>query len=276
MKNFFIKTLNFTINNFKTIRYLLPCIFPYIYNLKNKNFYQNVTFDFLLKKKKGKTVFICGTGPSINKIKNRFWKRMESFDVISFRDFSRQKKVNVDYHVIGEIDDINEYAQHINDNPKYKKTYFLIQEGFKAHKPNSLIGKKLLRYDAKIFRYKRKGRGKYIGLSKKIDEGVVHGFNSLTSVINIAYMMGWKRIILVGIDMHNHSYFFHPVNKIRNVEKKGIKLNSPYTNREKTLKLISQWLIEFKTYNVKIFVYNKDSYLHKILPNFNWSVLKNK
>ena len=52
MKNFFIKVFNFTINNLKTVRYLLPCVLPYIYNLKNKNFYQNITFDILLKKKK--------------------------------------------------------------------------------------------------------------------------------------------------------------------------------------------------------------------------------
>ena len=63
MKIFFLKVFNFTINNIKIVRYLLPCVLPYIYNLKNKNFYQNITFDILLKKKKSNTVFICGTGP---------------------------------------------------------------------------------------------------------------------------------------------------------------------------------------------------------------------
>ena len=48
----------------------------------------------------------------------------------------------------------------------------------------------------------------------------MHGYNSLTSVINIAYLMGWKKIILVGIDMHTHSYFYNPSNQIREIEKK--------------------------------------------------------
>ena len=276
MKIFFLKVFNFTINNIKIVRYLLPCVLPYIYNLKNKNFYQNITFDILLKKKKSNTVFFSGTGPSINEIENRIWKKMEGFDVISFRDFPKQTKVNVDYHVTGEIDDVKEYAYNINNNPKYKNTYFLIQEGFKAHQPNTLLGKKLLKLNSKIFRYKRKGRGKYISLSKKIDEGIVHGFNSIISVINLAFIMGWKKIILVGIDMHNHSYFYYPENKIRKVEKKGITLNSQYTNREKTLELLSRWIIELKKNNVELFIYNKDSYLKKIIPRFKWSLIKNE
>ena len=88
--------------------------------------------------------------------------------------------------------------------------------------------------------------------------------------------MGWKKIILVGIDMHNHTYFYYPKNKIRKVEKKGIKLNSPYTNREKTLELLSHWIVELKKNNVDLFIYNKNSYLKKIIPRFKWSLIKNE
>ena len=58
MNIFFLKVFNFTINNIKIVRYLLPCVLPYIYNLKNKNFYQNITFDILLKKKKKVTLYL--------------------------------------------------------------------------------------------------------------------------------------------------------------------------------------------------------------------------
>ena len=66
----------------------------------------------------------------------------------------------------------------------------------------------------------------------------MHEYNSLTSVINIAYLMGWKKIILVGIDMHTHSYFYNPSNQIRRLEKRN-RYRNTFTNREKTCKMIS-------------------------------------
>ena len=198
MKFIFITVYNFLVNNLKRLIYLIDGILPYFYNSINHMNYDNISFDSLLNKKKSNLVFICGTGPSINKISKKTWKLIEKYDVVSFRNFPKLNKVNVDFHITAEIDDVKSYAKDINENPKYKNTYFLIQKGFRAIKGNTLIGKKFLNLKAKIFRFKRIKRGEYAIFSKKIEDGIVHGFNSLTSVINIAYLMGWEKIILVG------------------------------------------------------------------------------
>lgn len=274
MKRILTIIINLILENLRKLPYFTLGILPFILNFKNKNSYEIINCSQLLKKKKSDVVFICGTGPSIRNIKNETWRKIERYDVISFRDFHKLKKVNVDFHISGEVDNLKEYAKNINNNPMYKNAFLIIQEGFKATKGNSLVGRKLLNLNFKIFRYKRKWRGKYIKPSKNFKNGVAHGFNSLTSAINIAYIMGWKVIILVGVDMHTHNYFYNTLNKLRDGEKKGIKINTPYTNRAKTLKLISIWVKEFERYKVKLFIFSERSYLRKVLPLFNWAAIK--
>lgn len=273
MTNKFLETYNFTRQFLRKFPYYLTGVFPFIYNFKNRNCYENLSYNQLLRKKKSDVVFICGTGNSINNIKKKTWRIMEKYDIISFRDFPRKEGVKVDYHISGEIDNSKNYAQIINKNLNYKYTYLIIQDGFRAIKGNTLIGKKLLNLNFKIFRYKRKNIDKMMNFSKKFNEGIVHSFNSLISVINIAFIMGWKKIILVGIDMDTHKYFYHKSNKVRDVEKKGITPTSSYTNRDKTLLLISLWNKRFQKKGISLFIYNKNSYLKKTLPLFNWSIL---
>ena len=66
--------------------------------------------------------------------------------------------------------------------------------------------------------------------SRSIDSGVVHGYGSIISVVNIAYLMGWKNIVLVGIDLYDHRYFYVPDNETRSVEKRGLTFKALLLN----------------------------------------------
>ena len=92
MKIFFIKVFNFTINNIKIVRYLLPCVLPYIYNLKNKNFYQNITFDILLKKKKVTLYLFVEPVHQLMKLKIGFGKRWKVSMLLVLEIFQNKLK----------------------------------------------------------------------------------------------------------------------------------------------------------------------------------------
>lgn len=250
--------------------YLVKGTYLYCLDKIYRSKYETIAFDELLARKKSDTVFICGTGPSVSDISTERWRQMEKHDVLSFRDFHKQNYVSVDFHVTGEVDNIYEYSASINGNEKYNDTIFVVQEGRLASQGNALISKRLLRPNSKVFRYKRKSRGEVVPLSNNLNEGIVHGFNSVTGMINIAYLFGWKKIVLVGIDMNGHQYFYHPADQVRSVEKEGINQNSPYTNVDKSIELIQLWKNELDGKNIDLYVLSSKSELSKTLPLYGW------
>ncbi len=240
---------------------------------KNRNFYNCITEKELRTLRKSNTVFICGTGYSILSITTEEWARIGEHDVLSFRDFPRQNYVNVDFHVTGEVDDIDQYAYFINSNHLYDKTTFLVQEGMRAVMGNRLLGWRKLSEGRKVFRYKRRGRGMMIEFSRSFSRGVVHGFGSITGMVNIAYLLGWKNIVLVGIDLYDHRYFFMPPNKSRDVEKSGITYSCPFTQAGKIVDQISLWRDLMRAEGVNIYAYNPRSLLANRISVFDWKFL---
>ena len=273
----FLKVLvlfrRYCINIFWQVFFIPISMRAWFADLKGRSFYKEATEFDLHEKRKSDTVFICGTGYSITSIPPEKWRVIEKHDVLSFRCFPKQKFVKVGFHVIGEIDDIEEYADDINKNPMYDQSIFLVQEGFRARKANHLIGEKKLRISAPLFRFKRKDRGIMAPLSKNFSAGVVHGFGSVCEAINVAYIIGWKRIVLVGIDLYDHRHFYHPPDKLRDVEKSGIILDEPYTTSAGIVELVGMWSEALASEGREIFIHNRHSLLSKILPIFEWKCL---
>lgn len=246
-----------------TFRYCFPA---YIRNIINYKYYYQLSFAELNEKKISDTVFIFGSGSSINDIRKDEWNQINRFNTISYRLFSYQNFIRADFHVTGEVDEIEEYSRLLRENPFYKNSYFIVQKGWNAYNGNNLIGLKKMNKGSKVFRYKRINRGKLVLPSESIENGLVHGFNSVTGVINFAYLMGWKKIVLAGVDMNNHDYFYMPEGETRSYEKPGVTRNSPYTNSNSTLKMIDLWNNYFKKKNVQLFVLNPKSLLAEVLP----------
>lgn len=239
----------------------------------NRNCYRAVSEDDLRAARKSDTVFVCGTGYSVLDISPEEWTRIGQHDVLSFRDFPKQKFVKADFHVTGEIDDVDEYAATINDNPRYDETLFLVQEGMRAVMGNRLLGWRKLRAGRRIFRYRRRGRGMMIPFSRSFAKGVVHGFGSIVGVVNISYLLGWKHIVLVGIDLYDHRYFFMPPDKTRAVEKSGLTYASAFTQGKQIVDQIGMWRDLLLAEGVQVYAYNPRSLLTHRLPVFDWSVL---
>lgn len=251
---------------------------PYNYpawraDCENRNLYPRLSEEDLRTSRKSDTVFVCGTGYSVLSITPEEWGRIGQHDVLSFRDFPKQNFVKADFHVTGEIDDVDQYAQAINDNPLYDETFFLVQEGISACMGNRLLGWRKLSEGRKIFRYRRLGRAMMIPFSRSFSDGVVHGFGSIVGMVNIAYLLGWKHIVLVGIDLYDHRYFFMPPDKTREVEKSGLTYASPFTQGKQIVDQIGMWRDLMQAEGVHIYAYNPRSLLTDRIPIFDWSVL---
>jgi hypothetical protein len=239
----------------------------------SRHLYRRLSEGELRAARKSDTVFVCGTGYSVLDISPEQWARIGRHDVLSFRDFPRQNFVKADFHVTGEIDDVDQYAAAINDNPLYDDTLFLVQEGIKAVMGNRLLGWRKLRAGRPVYRYRRRGRGMMIPFSRSFDEGVVHGFGSIVGVVNIAYLLGWKHIVLVGIDLYDHRYFFMPPDQTRDVEKAGLTYASAFTQGNQIVDHLGMWHDLMRNEGVQLHAYNPRSLLTKRLPVFDWSLV---
>jgi hypothetical protein len=79
--------------------------------------------------------------------------------------------------------------------------------------------------------------------------------------------------VLVGIDLYDHRHFYHPSDKLRDVEKAGIALDDPYTTSAGIVELVGMWNDHLVREGRGIFVYNPRSLLARLIPVFNWSIL---
>ncbi len=236
----------------------------------NRRAYPCPSIDDLRAARRSDTVFICGTGASLLDITPEEWARIAEHDVFSFRDFPRQTFVRADFHMSGEIDVLDDYAAAINANPRYADAKFLVQEGWVALMCNLLIGKRKLRTDAPVFRYRRTARGKMAPPSERFADGVVHGGGSVVSAANIALILGWKRIVFVGIDLYDHRYFYMPPDQTRSVEKKGVDHTMSFINSNHIVEHFGMWNTLLRDRGIRFYAYNPRSMLTKHLPVFRW------
>ncbi len=236
----------------------------------SRHAYRHLNINDLRAARRSDTVFICGTGSSLLDITPEEWTRMAEHDVFGFRDFPRQTFVRADFHMSGEIDVLDEYVAAINGNPRYADTKFLVQEGWEAWMCNLLIGKRKLRTDAPVFRYHRTARGKMAPPSERFADGAVHGGGSVVSAANIALMLGWKRIVFVGIDLYDHRYFYMPPDQTRAVEKKGVDHTMSFINSNHIVEHFGAWNALLRDRGIRLYAYNPRSMLTKHLPVFHW------
>ncbi|HEY8645252.1 MAG TPA: hypothetical protein VIL77_05160 [Gaiellaceae bacterium] len=228
--------------------------------------YRLLSEDQLRATRRSETAFVFGSGRSLLEITPGEWEEIARHDTVSFREFPRQQWVRADYHVTGEVDFLDEYARRLNDNPLYRDTVFVVQEGWLAESGNGLVGRRLLPEQARVFRYHRVARGRYAPPSRRFRDGVVHGFNSSISTTNFAILMGWRRIVLTGIDLYDKGYFWLGESETRAYEKEGVDASMLFTNAERTVSTLGRWRELLQPEGIELLVWNPRSLLAEVLP----------
>lgn len=241
--------------------------------------------------KRSKRVYIFGSGYSLNDLLPEEWVEIEKHDTIGFNAFVRQKWVRVDFHLVrgwGEGSNVGynwqrevaELAELINDNPCYRDTAFLLQDEHFAQVSRVLLAEKLLKKESRVAFYHTANKAK--APSYSLSDGLQHMSGTLTDAVNLAFCLGWREIVLVGVDLYDTRYFWLKKNEtfctnfktgertVSKISDRGQRYDQPHsTTKNGVIKKLGVWKVFMEKHKVKLSVYNPSSLLAQTLPVFN-------
>jgi hypothetical protein len=226
----------------------------------------------LLSTRTSDTAFVFGSGRSLLEITPDEWEGIGRCNTISLREFPRQRWVRADYHVTSEVDELEPYARRIRENPLYAETVFVVQGGLRAERGNELVAHRLLIAGARLFRYRRAARGRYASPSRKPGR-LVHGPNSIFDATNLAVVLGFRRIVLVGADYYSKEYFWLAPGEKRSYEPEAVDVSKEWGAAPLIRAMMLRWRMELAPEGVELSVWNPRSLLAEVLPVFDRSAL---
>ena len=168
-----------------------------------------------------------GQAPLSTSSRRETWEEIGQHDTFGFNWFVHQRFVRCDFHLIRGIPDtdrdpsvwrpqLEQYFRLIEENPCFADTAYLVHGGFRAINGNRAIGYRLLPIGSPVFRWRTNVRDELP--SRSFRQGLVHGYSTLQECINAAYLLGWRRIVLAGVDLYDRRYFWLPPDETRSVD----------------------------------------------------------
>jgi hypothetical protein len=236
-------------------------------------------------------VFIFGSGASMNDIPDEEWTAMAQHDTFGFNAFYNQRWVRVDFHLIrggtyGALFPVaraRELRQELDGNPLYADTVFVLQEEYLGHYANFIVGRGVLPRGQRLLRYRTLfGTGP---ASRRLADGIRHAPGTLMDAVNVAYCLGWKEIVLVGVDLYDSRYFWLPPDQTLTYTADGTNVvpgtvntmrgntaqDTHNTVRGGVIDVMAEWRRQLDEDGVRLSVYNPRSLLAGTLPVFEWA-----
>lgn len=174
-------------------------------------------------RRRSDTIYIFGSGYSINDLAPARLRKIEEHDTMGFSLFVVHTALRVDFHLFREFGFTSHDKDKTRDvwrrayagcadvlrrNPAYRDTVYFVQGGWPAIAGNRLIGRGYLPPGARVMRYRNGLRGDFPPAAS-FAEGITHGPSTVTDCVNIAALLGWRRIVLAGVDLYDRRYFWH-------------------------------------------------------------------
>lgn len=239
----------------------------------------------LVASRKSDTVFIYGSGWSLNDITPAEWAHMSAHDTFGFTGFVYQKWIKVGYHLIrGGIEGslvwrayAEDFCATLNQNPNFDDAILVMQGEYFAMFANQLLGYRMIRPGTRIFRYQTaRGDGPP---TRSFADGIRHTAGTLCDVVNVAACMGWKHIVLAGVDLYDSRYFWLPKDATVGVDERGLmqpvevsgrgqRFDQPHnTVRNGMVVLMEQWRAHLqREHGIEMSVLNPRSLLAEVMP----------
>ena len=256
------------------------CARPFFAERRHRSAYPVLDEQGLLATKRSDTLFVFGSGASLNDVSEAEWRRIAEHDTIGFNYFLRQSFVRASYHLVGEIATgndhepsrwipaIQEYARLIAENPRYRDCVLLVQAGWRAYQSNRLVASGCLPLATRLYRYRRIARGVYRPPTRSLREGLVHGAGTVVGCVSFGVAMGYRRIVIAGVDLYDSRYFWLPpdVGRPDALEHKGLTQEARHSTAATIVPYLGRWAEWLKADAVALEVYDARSLLAKVLP----------
>lgn len=256
--------------------------------LVRPNYYTFLDEEGLRRRIRGDTLFVLGSGASLATLSDETLAEMSHNSTMSLNYTLLQSFIPADFHVVRELGvtnvtvvnvgpaDLEMFGNLIAANPCYKDTVFLAQRGYRAWSPNLLIGSYCLPKGTKIFRFRNSIIPGFRAMGRKLS-AITHGASTITDCINIAFLLGFKEIVLCGVDLYDRRYFWHvpgtpfiPLHGVTDAQvgEYGGKgdTGAPHRTGERLLGQMAAWRAELEAAGVILSVQNPKSLLAEVLP----------
>jgi hypothetical protein len=233
------------------------------------------------------TVFIMGSGASLNEITADEWLAISEHDTFGFNWFVHQHFVRCDFQLIRGIPDtdldpavwrpqLEEYFGLIRVNPCFAQTVFLVHGGFRAINGNRALGYRLLPSGSAVFRWRSNVRDALP--SRSFRRGLVHGQSTLQECINAAFLLGWRRIVLTGVDLYDRRYFWLKPEEARSIDiARHTTSSSPHSRATSGMvEELGVWRHWLAGEGCELLVWNARSLLASALPVFARAEVKDR
>lgn len=185
--------------------------------------------------------------------------------------------VRVDYHLIREIAEndrdpavwkpqVAAYFDLIRASPHYAQTIFLVHSGWRSINGNRGLGLRLLPEGSRVFPWKSVPDRRRLGTS--FADGLSHPFSTLDECVNAAALLGWREIVLVGVDLYDRRYFWLGPEETRPGDaRRGATHREPHARAHTGMvENLGRWALELRERGVELSVYNPRSLLADALP----------
>jgi hypothetical protein len=245
--------------------------------LAARRHYRVLDEDELRATRRSETVFVFGSGSSLNDIGPEEWASFAEHDTLGFNWFLHQDWVRVDYHVVREVaeDDrdpavwkpqVAEYFGRIRSSPHYRDTVFLVHSGWRSINGNRAVGLRLLPDGSRVFLWRSVPDRLRLGTS--FADGLSHPFSTLDECVNAAALLGWRRIVLVGVDLYDRRYFWLGPEETRSTDlRRGATYRDPHARAHTGMvENMGRWGEELGARGIELLVYNPRSLLSAVLP----------
>lgn len=235
-----------------------------------------LTEEELKNKKTSNTIFVLGSGSSINDVKQEHWDVMSSFNTIAFNWFCKHS-FEPTFYLVREQANISSrksngetVKEFIRCLRKYTKSCCIICDvTHHTKKAYNYAKDHRIKLDRFIFKDDAKRRhsqklNKYM-LFSPVERGLIHGTCTLYNVMHFIKYLDYKRIVFVGVDLNDSRYFWLGNTTRHTVKKKGKTHKNKHAVAEDVLELVRK----FKKFGIPMFVTNKSSLLTKVIPYEN-------
>jgi hypothetical protein len=230
-------------------------------------------------------VFVFGSGYSLNEIRSDEWDHIREHDVFGFNAFVYERWVPIHFHLLrggaeGSLQ-WRAYAEEISGtirrNPQCQHTIFLMQSGYEAQFCNQLLGYGFMEPGTKVLEFTTlRGDGPP---SQHFEDGLRHVGGTLSDAVNAAACLGWREIVLVGVDLYDSRYFWLPPNETPNIDHASGTLSGEYntvrgtrfddvhnTVRIGIVDVMASWTKILGGRGIALSVFNPRSLLSQVMP----------